>query len=85
VVIKGENALSGSLAWTNEDFPGDWTDAWDHINEALERYPYSGITILRISDVTTVQNPENGKTVGMERYRELIGKFKRRTMSRLNY
>jgi beta-amylase len=75
VVIKGENALSGGLAWTNEDFPGDWTDAWDHINEALERYPYSGITILRISDVTTVRNPQNGKTVGKDCYRELIERF----------
>lgn len=77
VTIKGENALSGGLPWTNEDFPGDWVDAWDHINQALERYPYAGITMLRMTDVTTVKNPDNGKTVGQDRYRELIAKFKR--------
>ncbi|HYH03613.1 MAG TPA: family 14 glycosylhydrolase [Bacillota bacterium] len=76
VTLKGENALSGGLPWTNEDFPGDWVDAWDHINQALERYSYSGITILRMTDVTTVQNPDNGKTVGQNQYRELISKFK---------
>jgi beta-amylase len=83
VVIKGENALSDGLSWTNEDFPGDWTDAWDYINEALERYPYAGITILRISDVTTVQNPQNGKTVGKERYCELIERFKKVTKCKI--
>jgi hypothetical protein len=39
---------------------------------------YEGpFTILRLTDVTTATNPENGKTVGKERYRELIEKFKR--------
>lgn len=78
VTIKGENALAEGLQWTNEDFPGDWVDAWDHLDQALKRYPYSGITILRLTDVTTVKNSQNGKTVGRERYRQLIAKFKQR-------
>lgn len=80
VSIKGENALSAGLPWTNEDFPGAWVDAWDHIDQALERYPYAGITILRLTDVTTATNPTNGKAVGQACYQELIAKFKQHSV-----
>lgn len=79
VTLKGENALSGGLPWVNEDFPGDWIDAWDHIDEALDRYPYKGITILRMTDVTTVKNPQTGVTVGKNHYETLITKYKNYT------
>jgi beta-amylase len=46
VTIKGENALSGSLATGH---------AWDNLVEAIEKGTYQGITVLRMNDV--VSNP----------------------------
>ena len=59
VSIKGENALAGPLA--NDK-------AWDNILNALEWSSYSGITILRLKQVSEI-------SLARRRYKELISKF----------
>lgn len=71
VTIKGENALNGGLQWA-----GDWVDDWDRMNWDMERYPFAGLTILRISDVTTAVNSKLGKTVGKNCYEQMIKTYR---------
>jgi beta-amylase len=61
VVVKGENALNGGL----------YSDTgWNLIDNALDWAPYSGITILRMTDVLTGL-PHN-------RYKQIIAKYAER-------
>ena len=61
VAIKGENALAGGISHNS---------GWDNIQAALARGNYSGLTLLRIEQVTT-------GGIGQQRYQQLIQQFKR--------
>jgi hypothetical protein len=56
VPIKGENALSGGV---------ERHEGWERIENAFTWSTYEGLTVLRISEVTS-------KSLGRERYRRLI-------------
>ncbi len=58
VELKGENALAGGLY----DPAG-----WDRIDDALARWGYLGLTVLRASDVD--------EGLGAERYAQLIARY----------
>ena len=59
--IKGENALSKNLKDQS---------SWKRIRSALENGSYTGITILRMNDVTTA-NP-----LGKREYKKIIDRFR---------
>jgi len=59
VVIKGENALSGGVL-------GD--QGWANIRDAFAHAPYTGLTVLRIGEVTANE-------FGREHYRQFIQDF----------
>jgi hypothetical protein len=59
VVIKGENALSGGVTWDG---------GWDNIENAFTYASYTGMTVLRINQVT------DGGT-GQYRYQQFINNF----------
>ncbi|MFP4364436.1 MAG: family 14 glycosylhydrolase [Spirochaetia bacterium] len=59
IEIKGENALAGGVG---NDF------GWDQINNAFEHASYSGLTVLRIANVTS------GGT-GQYRYTQLLDQY----------
>lgn len=59
VTIKGENALSGGVTWDG---------GWDNIENAFANASYSGMTVLRINQVT-----DGG--VGQQRYQQFIENY----------
>lgn len=59
VVIKGENALAGGVTWDG---------GWDNIENAFDHAAYSGMTVLRINQVT------DGGT-GQYRYQNFINNY----------
>ncbi|QKE84418.1 family 14 glycosylhydrolase [Arthrobacter sp. NEB 688] len=61
VTIKGENALSGGVA-TNA--------GWDTIVNAFDYAPYTGLTVLRVGDVSS--------GLGMSRYAAFIARYRQR-------
>jgi beta-amylase len=58
VELKGENALAGGVASE---------EGWDNINEAFQTWGYLGLTVLRISDVSS--------GTGARRYAEFIATY----------
>ncbi len=63
VVIKGENALAGGVTQQH---------GWDNIAAVLRRGHYSGLTVLRLAQVTD-------GSIGQQRYQQLIKQHKATT------
>ena len=61
VALKGENALAGGISHSA---------GWDNIQATLSGGNYSGLTLLRLEQVTT-------GGVGQQRYQQVIQQFKR--------
>ncbi|RFA09686.1 hypothetical protein B7R54_11015 [Subtercola boreus] len=68
VLLKGENALNGGLY-----SDGDASHAgWSHIRQAFDRDPvrrFYGLTVLRLSDVATPGDAENGMIAFIRDYK----------------
>lgn len=61
ITLKGENALPGDIRYNS--------DAWARIYNVFDWSNYSGLTVLRMSDITDYSTAANG-------FKELINKYK---------
>ena len=59
VKIKGENALAGGITSNS---------GWDNVTQALDNYPYIGMTVLRVGEVAS--------GTGATRYSQFIQKYR---------